>query len=143
MSSNFHDRRVTLPNDATLGDDPADVGAVSAYPTVSTADIVQGLVDRSGNPRQAMGTRYGTDYLCSQCLGSPDQPMQDGGHPYEPMIDRTPGVHQDVDFGRVHNFDPYYDTPGQDQTAIIGDPEIDSGRAEARWNQATSRQRRG
>jgi hypothetical protein len=133
----FNDRR--LPNSAALTDDPADL-STSAYPTVTTADLVHGLVERSGNPRQAMGARYGTDYLCHTCLGRPDQPTAEG-HPYVPMIGRTPGVSQDVDWGRTRNSQPG-EAPGQAQMDI-SDLAIDSGLAETRWNQASSRQRQG
>ena len=125
-----------LPHDASLTDDRADVGT-SAYPTVTTADIVNGLVARSGNPRQAMGTRYGTDYLCETCQQTPDQPAQDGGHPYVPMQSRVPGVHGSIDDpGRApRNFDPATDGPGQVQT-VNDDPALDS--AEARFRQGSS-----
>jgi hypothetical protein len=137
--------RRLLPHDASLTDDRADVGT-SAYPTVTTADIVNGLVARSGNPRRAMGARYGTDYLCESCQLTPDQPAPTAeGHPYVPVVNRVPGVHPTVnDPDRApHNYRPGVDGPGQVQTDIIGDEELDAGRAEARWNQATSRQRQG
>jgi hypothetical protein len=137
MSNNFRDRRVTLPHDASLGDEPADVGAVSTYPTVSTADIVQGLVDRSANPRAMMVPRHGTDGWCEECQQPGYRPTQ-AGHPFTPMQSRVPGVHPSADDGRVHNFDPAIDSPGQDQTDI-DDPEINSGRAEARFRQSSSR----
>lgn len=130
-----------LPNNASLTDDPAAVAATSAYPTVTTADIVQGLVDRSGNPRDTMGPRHGgTDGWCTTCQLPADRALPSGGgHPYEPMIDRTPGVHQDVDWDRAQN-DPAIDV-GEDQMGVSSDPAISSGLSEARWNRTANRHR--
>jgi hypothetical protein len=137
MSNNFRDRR-TLPHDASLSDYPASDAGTSAFARVDTADLVQGLVDRSGNPREAMAPRYGNgEGLCSTCGLTPDQPAQDGGHPYVPIAGRTPGVHQDVDWDRARNSP---DDVGQSQADISGDPTMAD--AEARWRQGpnTSRQ---
>ena len=139
----FNDRR-RLPNSAALTDDPADVGT-SAYTTVDTASIVQGLVDRSGNPQ--VGTlvpRYGTNYLCESCLGSPYEPAPAEDHPYYPVAGRTPGVHGSIDDPdrAPRNYDPATDGPGQVQT-VNDDPELDSGRAEAEWTARTARHREG
>src|SRR5580658_4888185 len=89
-------------NEAALTDDRAyDVGT-STFPTVTGEDIVRGLVDRSGDPRSMMGPRAGTDWLCTTCGLGPYQSSQ-GTHEYLPMIGRTPGVHQDVDWDRARN----------------------------------------
>lgn len=136
MSNNNRSRR--LPNDAALSDNyPADVGT-SAFPIMRTADIVRGLIDRSGDPRSMMGPRAGTDGLCSTCQLPPYQPAQKG-HEYLPVVDRAPGVSQDVDYGRAHNYDPAVDAPGQTQMDIYGDEELDSGRSAARFTKANSR----
>jgi hypothetical protein len=137
------DNRRRMPNDASLTDDRADRSTTSFTPMgPGLGAIVGDLVQRSGNPRGMMMPRYGSTRLCSVCGLSPDQPAQ-ATHEYLPMIDRSPGVSQDVVWNRTQNSQPEVDAPGQAQMAIIGDEELDSGLAEARWNQATSRQRQG
>lgn len=143
MSNNFRDRRVTLPHDASLGDEPADVGAISAYPTATGEDIVAGLVSRSGDPRQAMGARFGTDGLCETCQLTPDQPAPAEGHPYYPVVNRVPGVHPTVDDPDRAPRNAADDGPAGEQLLQVDDPWINSGAAEAEFNAHAARHREG
>jgi hypothetical protein len=137
--------RRRLPNSAALTDDPADL-STSLFTPMGPDGIISELVNASGDPQAGtLVPRFGTEGLCETCLGSPNQPAPAETHPYHPVAGRTPGVHGSIDDpGRApRNFNPATDGPGQAQANIIGDEELDSGRAEARWNQATSRQREG
>ena len=128
-----------LPPAGVLGDDPV---TSSSFPTMGKdmGAIVQGLVDRAGDPRAMMSPRYGSDGLCSECGLSPDQPAPtQASHPYMPVVDRTPGVHQDVDWGRVGNTaDLDVVSPGQ-PGMDIQDPVIESGEAEQRFRAKNAR----
>lgn len=118
------------PNEAVMTDDRSITNFEPMGP--GPGSIVAGLVARSGDPQAGtLVPRYGTEGLCPECENI--------------LLNRQPGVYPSIDdpYRAPRNYDPHYDGPGQDQTAIIGDPEIDSGRAEARWNKATSRQRQG
>jgi hypothetical protein len=125
-----------LPNSAALTDDDRSTSTFPVMGVPTGADIVGDLVARSGHPEDTMGSRSGSDGLCSVCGLHPSQPVQ-AAHPYVPMIGRTPGVSQDVDWDRTQN-DP--DDVGQDQMDVSSDPEISSGRAEQRFRAASSRQ---
>ena len=94
--------------------------------------IVGDLVARSGDPQAGtLVPRFSTEAegLCPECE--------------QLLLNRVPGVHPDVDSGAARNYDPATDGPGQVQTDIIGDPELDSGRAEAEFNAHAARHREG
>ena len=128
----FHDRR--LPTSGALTDDLADPGT-SAFARVDTADIVNGLIQRSGDP--AAGTlvpRFSTEPegLCPECQHI--------------LLNRTPGVYPSIDNpvrAPRNAADDFSLGAGQPQMEIFGDPEFDSGAAEAEWTARTARHREG
>jgi hypothetical protein len=131
--------RRRLPNSAALTDDPADL-STSRFTPMGPDGIISELVNASGDPQAGtLVPRYGTEGLCETCLGRPDRATQ-AGHPYVAVLSRVPGVHPAADDGRVHNFDPAIDSPG-DSTMVVDDLEINSGRASTRFSQANSRWR--
>jgi hypothetical protein len=137
------DNRSRLPNDSVLTDDRADRSSTVFAPMgPGPGSIVGELVNRSGDPEAGtLVPRYGgTNGLCETCLGSPDRPAQDGGHPYVPIVDRTPGVHASVDDrARTQNS---RDDVGE-MTFSVDDPEIASGRSAERFNQSAAKFREG
>jgi hypothetical protein len=115
------------PNEAALTDDKSTANFQPMGP--GPGSIIGDLVARSGDPQ--VGTlvpRYGTEGLCPVCE--------------DLLLNRVPGVHPDVDSGAARNYDSA-DGPGQSQTDIIGDPELDSGRAEVEFNAHAARHREG
>ena len=109
------------PNEAALTDDKSTTNFQPMGP--GPGSIIGDLVARAGDPQAGtLVPRFSTEAegLCPDCQ--------------QLLLNRVPGVHPDVDSGAARNYDPATDGPGQDQTAIIGDPELDSGRAEARFN---------
>lgn len=130
MPGVFRDRR--LPDSSTDA-------ATSAYPTVTGADVVQGLglADRSGHPEVGMMVnRHGPDEArCTSCQQMPwEQPQET--HPYEPMGAYTKGVHPSVD-------DPQRAPRNSDGTevgescVVVDDDPV----AQERWERATARHR--
>lgn len=133
--TDFRDRRL-LPHDASLADDPAADQSRTFFPTETGYDITRGLVARSGHPEVGMLVdRYVTDGRCETCQLTPWQTPQES-HPYAAVVDRVPGVHSSVDDGRVHNYDPALDAPGEARVVVDDDPT-----AEARFNVSANRQR--
>ena len=138
----FNNRR--LPNSAAMTDyAPATRDVIGDEVMGRGREIVDELTRTTEGVRDAMmGPRSGTDYLCETCQQTPDQPAQDGGHPYVPMQSRVPGVHPSADDGRVRNYNPAIDGPGQDQMDV-GDDQINSGRAEQEFGAQNARHREG
>jgi hypothetical protein len=134
MSNDSRDRR--QPNSAALTDAPAD-RTTTIFTPMGPEGILQGFYDASADVRgqMLMDRHGGTDGWCNTCQQPASRPAQ-AAHPFVPMVGRTPGVSQDVDWGRVHNYDPAVDV-GQAQTDN-GDPAIDS--AEDRFRGNSSRQ---
>lgn len=136
--------RRRLPNSAALTDDPADL-STSRFTPMGPDGIISELVNASGDPQAGMlvPRNAGTDGICETCQLPPDRAVQEG-HPYVPMVNRVPGVHGSIDdpVRAPRNYDPALDGPGQVQT-VNDDPEINSGRAEARFNAKSARHREG
>jgi hypothetical protein len=115
------------PNEAALTDDKSITNFQPMGP--GPGSIIGDLVARSGDPQAGtLVPRYGTEGLCPVCE--------------DLLLNRVPGVHPDIDSGAARNYDPA-DGPGQPQTDITGDPELDSGRAEAEFNAKSARHREG
>jgi hypothetical protein len=116
------------PNAGALTDDRV----TAQFPVIGPGpgSIIGDLVARSGDPQAGtLVPRYGAEGLCPDCQ--------------QLLLNRVPGVHPDVDSGAARNYRPASDGPGQSQMDIIGDPELDSGRAEAEFNAHAARHREG
>jgi hypothetical protein len=137
------DNRRRLPNDSVLTDDKLD-RSNTVFAPMGPGSIVGELIARSGNPEAGtLVPRYGTNYLCETCLGSPDEPAPAEGHPYHPVAGRTPGVHGSIDDPDRAPRNAADDDPAGEQLLAIDDPRINSGVAEAEFDAHAARHREG